>query len=333
MKMFKQGLQLRALWCGAAAALMLSACGGGSSQVEPFKPTRMIALGDETSLITPTGKKYSVNALVAQTDATLPDVLDCKSNPIWVQTMANGFGLVFPQCNPDNVVTTNGVIYAQVGAKVADVKAQIDAHLASGSFNPKDLVTVLVGMHDVLELYGQYPAQSQGTLLAQAEQRGQALADQVNRIVNANGRAIFVLMPDMGLSPFALTEKANKPATGTDQDRAAFLTSLSARFNSKLRLGVINDGRLIGLVNGAEMTQLIATFPGGYGFANIDKPACNVVLPDCTTKTMNSTTDSAGTVSAADGLTWLWADDIHFGPGMHSRLGGTAYSAASIHPF
>nr|WP_316642953.1 SGNH/GDSL hydrolase family protein [uncultured Roseateles sp.] len=331
MKMFKQGL--RALWCGAAAALMLSACGGGGGQVEPFKPTRIIALGDESSLITPAGKKYSVNALVTQTDATLPDKLDCKSNPIWVQTVATNFGLVFPQCNPDNVVTTNGVMYAQVGAKVADVKAQIDAHLASGSFNPKDLVTVLVGMHDVLELYNQYPAQSQATLLAQAEQRGQALADQVNRIVNANGRAIFVLTPDMGLTPFALAEKAAKPASGSDQDRAAFLTSLSARFNSKLRLGVINDGRLIGLVNGAEMTQLIVAFPGSYGFVNVDKVACNVALPDCTTKTMSSSTDAAGAVTAADGTTWLWADSIHFGAGMHTRLGSTAYSAASIHPF
>lgn len=333
MKMFKQGARLRTLWCGAAATLLLAACGGGGGQVEPFAPTRIIALGDELSLITPTSKKYSVNALVTQTDTTLPDKLDCKTYPIWVQTVATNFGLVFPQCNPDNVVTTNGVMYAQVGAKVADVKAQIDAHLASGSFNPKDLVTVLVGMNDVLELYGQFPAQSQATLLALAEQRGQALAEQVNRIVNANGRSIFVLIPDMGLTPFALAEKANKPASGSDLNRAAFLTSLSARFNSKLRLGVINDGRLIGLVNGGEMTQLIATFPGGYGFANIDKPACNVALPDCTTKTLTSTTDAAGTVTKADALTWLWADDTRFGAGMHARLGSTAYQAASIHPF
>lgn len=331
MKMFKQGLRaaIRPVLCGAAATVLLASCGGGGGQVDPFRPTRIIALGDEASLITPEGKKYGVNALVAQTDASLPDVLDCKVNPLWVQTVANGFGLVFPQCNPSNVATTSGLMYAQLGAKVADVKTQIDGHLASGSFGPKDLVTVLVGVHDVLELYQQYPAQTQAALEAIAEQRGQALAEQINRVANANGRAVFVLIPDLGLTPFAIAEKA----AHADTDRAALLTALSARFNSKLRLGVVNDGRLLALVNGAETVQVIAKVPSGFGFVNIVAAACSVALPDCTTKTMVSVTDSAGAVSTADGLTWLWADSFHMGAGLQSRLGSTALSAATIHPF
>ena len=331
MKMFKQGLRIAAgpLLSGAVATLLLASCGGGGGQVEPFRPTRMIALGDESSLITSTGKKYSVNALAVQADASLPDAIDCKANPLWIQVVASGFGLVFPQCNPGKVATTSGVIYAQLGAKVADVKGQIDAHLASGSFGPKDLVTVLAGANDVLELYTQYPAKTRAELEAAAQARGQVLVDQINRIANANGRVIFVLIPDLGLTPFALAEKAAR----TDTDRAALLSSLTAKFNSKLRLGVINDGRLIGLVNGAETTQLIAKFPAGFGFANIDKAACAVALPDCTTKTLVSVTDSAGVVTPANGQTWLWADSLQMGAGLHSRLGTTALSAASLHPF
>ena len=39
-------------WCAAAAALasLLSACGGGE-QFEPFHPVRIIAFGDEVSVI------------------------------------------------------------------------------------------------------------------------------------------------------------------------------------------------------------------------------------------------------------------------------------------
>lgn len=331
MMMFKQGLRaaIKPLLCGAAATVLLASCGGGGGQVDPFKPTRIIVLGDEASLIAPAGKKYSVNALVAQTDASLPDVLDCKANPLWVQTVATGFGLVFPQCNPSNVATATGLMYAQLGAKVADVKTQIDGHLASGSFGPKDLVTVLAGVNDVLELYQQYPAQTQLALEALAEQRGQALAEQINRVANANGRAVFLLIPDMGLTPYAIAEKA----AHADTDRAALLTALSARFNSKLRLGVINDGRLLAMVNAAETVQVIAKVPTAYGFVNIVAAACSVALPDCTTKTMVSVTDAAGAVKKADGLTWLWADALHMGAGLQTRLGSAALSAATIHPF
>lgn len=331
MKMFKQGLRtaLRPLLCGAAATVLLASCGGGGGQVDPFRPTRIIALGDESSLITPEGKKYSVNALVTQTDTSLPDALDCKSNPLWVQTVASGFGLVFPQCNPDKVANPAAMMYAQLGAKVADVKAQIDTHLANGSFGPKDLVTVLAGVNDVLELYRQYPTQSQSDLEAQAAQRGQALAEQINRVANANGRVLFLLIPDLGLTPFAIAEKAANANT----DRAVLLTSLTAKFNGQLRLGVINDGRLIAMVNGAETVQVIAKIPAAYGFVNIDKAACSVALPDCTTKTMVSVTDSAGAVTTANGTTWLWADQLQMGAGLHARLGSTALSAASIHPF
>ena len=331
MKTIKQGVHaaLKPLLSGVAAALLLAACGGGTGQVEPFKPTRLIALGDESSLITANGRKYSVNGLLAQTDPNAPDVIDCKLNPLWVQTVATGFGLVFPQCNPDAVAAPGGVMSAQLGAKVADVKLQLDAHFAGAGFGPKDLVTVMVGANDVLELYQQYPAKTPAELDVQAEQRGQALAEQINRIANANGRTVFVLVPDMGMTPFALAEKAAK----TDTDRAALLTQLTARFNGKLRLGVINDGRLIAMVNAAETTQLIGKIPGAYGFVNIDKAACSAALPECTDKTMVSITATDGTVTKADPMSWLWADALHMGPGLHARIGSTALSAASLHPF
>jgi len=52
-----------------AAAVVLTACGGGTSQVETFSPTRMISFGDEASLVVndsaANGRKYTVNGLDA----------------------------------------------------------------------------------------------------------------------------------------------------------------------------------------------------------------------------------------------------------------------------
>ena len=112
-------------------AALLASCGGGSQSV-PFEAQRVLAFGDETSVITASGAKYTVNAL--QTGNV---TLDCASNPIWVQTVASAFGLVFPQCNPTNVASPRSRILATPGAKVADLQAQVNAHLANDSFGER----------------------------------------------------------------------------------------------------------------------------------------------------------------------------------------------------
>lgn len=300
-----------------AAAAVLSACGGGTQQIEPFAPTRILAFGDESSVITAEGKRYGVNGLDATTGA-----LVCTTNPVWVQSLATSFGMVFPQCNPDKLATPQGVMYATPGAKVADVKAKIDAHFATGSFGPKDLVTVMVGANDVLELYGQFPTQNQDTLINEARARGRALGDQVNRIANANGRIVLSTLPDMGLTPFAIKEKAAK----VDTDRAAFLSNLSNEFNVAMRLTIINDGRLIGLALLDESVQAIAKFPAAFGYANVSTGVCltTVAVQDCTTKTL---------VTDGSGDTWLWANDTLMSPSGQARLSLLAQTRARNNPF
>lgn len=321
MKRSKQGArsQGRAL-LGAmalAAAAVLAGCGGGGSQIEPFKPNRIVTFGDEASLITSEGKKYSINAVDVTTNKPV-----CTSNPIWVQSLASAFGLVFPNCNPNQLAVPTGRMYSQVGAKVAQVKAQIDSHFTSGGFNEKDLVTVMVGANDVLELYGLYPQQGLDTLLSQAGERGRALAEQVNRIANANGRVVLATLPDLGLTPFALTERLNKP----DTDRAKLLTRLVTEFNTQLRVNIINDGRLIGLVLADEMTQSVVKFPSAFGYTNVTEQACQstVTMPDCTTSTL-------ATNASPD--TWLWANGTLLSPAGQARLGTLAQSRAFNNPF
>jgi len=310
MKFLKQGA------LALAAAAVLTACGGGGGQIEPFKPTRIMAFGDEASVITSEGRKYMVNAL------TSTDALDCAVYPLWTQSLASAFGLVFPECNPNKVASPTGKIYATAGAKVAGVKAQVDAAFAAGGFDSKALVSIMAGANDVLELYAQFPAQSRDALLAQAGQRGRALAEQVNRIANADGRVIVATLPDLGLTPFALKERQSK----TDTDRAKLLTDLTAEFNTQMRLNILNDGRTIGLVLGDEMSQAIVRFPSAFGATNVIDAAClESSLPlQCTPKTL---------VAGASADSYMWATSLQLGPLGQTRLGLLAQTRALNNPF
>ncbi|RZJ09093.1 MAG: esterase [Rubrivivax sp.] len=312
-KNIKRGLALAAV---AAAALIAGCGGGGTAQIEPFAPTRVIAFGDESGAILPSGKRYTINGLDADTKQ-----VDCRLNPVWTQVLASGFGFVFPQCNVDFVALPQGIMYAAPGVKVADVRDKIDQHLSNDRFGPKDIVAIMVGVNDIVELYRQFPAQSRDSLVNEAKARGKLLAEQANRIANANGRVLIATIPDVGLTPFGQKERERQ----TDIDRAAFLDELSAAFNITLRLNLLNDGRLIGLVLADETIQQIARFPFAFGYTDVTNAACrsDIAPQDCTIDTL--VPDAAPS--------WLWAGDLLLSPNAQQRIGVLALTRAKNNPF
>ena len=199
----------RALVGGAAvAALALGSCGGGE-QVEQFVASRVIAFGDENSVILDTngdanGRKYTVDAVVSPTDPTLA----CKLNPIWIQVLAAAYRFVFPECNPgpDAVAAPVSRIRAVADARVADLAAQIDAQLAEGPLQSKDLTTVWIGQNDVFDEYAKYPTVSEAQLTDNVEAIGAALGQQVNRLADSGAKVLISTLPDLGTTPFALAE-------------------------------------------------------------------------------------------------------------------------------
>lgn len=305
------------LTLAAALLALLGGCGGGTSQIDPFAPTRVISFGDELSTIRQDGHKYTVNGL--NTDNL---TFDCRSNPIWNQSVANSFGMVFPQCNPDGIAIPQGLMYASAGQKVADVASKIDLHLSTDRFGPKDLVTIWVGMNDILELYNQFPAQGRDDLIAQAKSRGAQLAAQVNRVANANGRVLIATIYDLGATPFGLNERDTHP----DIDRVTLLGDLTTAFNTAMRLALIDDGRLIGLVLADETVQQIVKFPTAFGYAEVTKAACKteIAVQSCSTSTL---------LPDATATTWLWADSKLLSPSGQSRVGTGAITRARNNPF
>ena len=326
------GLRRMALATGVAAAALLAAgCGGGGSQASKFQAQRVLAFGDETSVIVDVngdgnGSKYGINGTVSSTDATI----DCRFDALWVQVVANRYGLVFPQCNPGPtpVSAPASRIRAAFGAKAADLGAQIDAQLGESAFAGGDLATVLVGLNDVLAQYAQYPSIGEAQLSANLDAAGAEIGRQVNRLADSGVRVLVATVPDAGITPFAVAEKI----ANADTDRGALLTRLTARLNAALRATMQNDGRKIGLILLDEQVSAIGKFTGLNGFTNSVQGACDLSRSALVPPSVLDCTDLS-LVAGATSASYLWADDRHLSPGGQQLLGNTAVSRAENNPF
>jgi len=275
---------------------------------------RVLAFGDEASTLTPDGRKYSVNAL--NDDGSLA----CEREPIWTQSIANIYGFVFAECNPNSIADPRATTLAAAGAQVANLSAQIDTAEISPGFAQRTMATVMIGTNDILALYAEFPVRDEADLTTELEARGTVVGQQVNRLVDRGVRVLIATVPSLGLSPFGLAERL---AHG-DTDRAALLNRLTAAFNAAIRTTIYNDGRKLGLVLADELVQVLSENPGSYKLSNVILGACTVELPNC-----NSNTLIVGATSA----TWLWADDHWLAYGGQNQLGSLARGRAQNNPF
>ena len=300
----------------AVSGALLSGCGGGTSQVDQFKPTRLLTFGDELSLMTGEGKKYTVNALDAS------DAILCANNPLWTQTVAAAYGFTFAQCNPDKKTQFLAVNLSTVGAGVNEVLSQIDTFQASNTFTNTDLLTVFVGFNDIKAAYAKYPGQSEAALVAEVQAKGEALAARVNALTALGPRVLVSTAMDVAGSPWALAEKA----AHTDTDRAALMSRLTDAFNLAMRLKLVNDGSKIGLLLADDLSRAMSSerTRSAYGLGNSTVAACSTALPDCTTKTM---------VTNATPSVYMWADDTRPGYVFHYYLAQQATKRLATLPF
>ena len=313
---------------GAAAVLLaavaaLSACDGGSP-ITPFVPTRVLAFGDESSVIDSAGRKYTVNAL----DSTATTI-DCATNLIWIQVVATSrYGLVFPECNPNNVANPASRILATPGAKVADLAQQIDRQLAAGPLTARDLVTVMVGANDLIDLYRTYPTNNVDALIAESDRLGQELGRQVNRLVDSGARVLVATVFNLAATPFGRAEKASD----TTFDRGALLAAMVQNFNASLRTTIVNDGRRLGIVLADALFDNYLRLPALGGFVNVSDPVCapTALAPNCNSGTVGPADAAGNPPSSAN---WLWADPFRLSPAGHAQLGTAAASRASNNPF
>ena len=328
MKTSLAGARRRALGALMCAASLLAACGGGEP-IERFVAKRLIVLGDETSVLNSDGSKYSVSGFDSN------DIPNCAVNPLWVQILANLYGLRFEQCAGGSAAPFTALMFAAPGAKVGDIAAQITS---VGGFVDKDLVTLLAGSNDILAQYALIisGAQAEGGCSQTHACSGAsgvlknaalALGGQVNRIRDAGGRVLISTVPDLGLTPFAIAEDLATPG------RAALLSRLSRIFNDFLRNGFVNDGRRIGLMLTDELVLGVVRNPAASGLINWTAAVCQPGFepPACTTKTL--VVAPPGSAASASASNYLWASDRLLSSSGHGFLGSLAIGRATGNPF
>lgn len=315
----------------AGVGALLASCGG--SELVSFVPARVLSFGDQSSIITDNGSKYTINGIVP--DSGVPGTINCTINPVWNQVLATSYNVTFPQC-PGSVdgVTPTGRILAQVdatagGARDIDLAGQITRQLATpaadgGGINSSDMVTLLIGVNDVVSIYERYERDeiTAPEAVSLAEQAGEAISTQINRITAAGGRVIIATVPDVSLTPY-----------GVDRglDAQALLANLTARMNARLLVTIDNDGRKIGLIELNPYLFAVVGNPGVYAYVNVTQAACLPAfpLPTCTSATLKTNPDD----SPATAYTWLWANSLQFSAGAHLQLGNLAASRAHNQPF
>ena len=261
---------------------------------------------------------------------------NCYENPLWIQTVAFNFGLVFAECNDIPGAATTAFIRAEPAAKVDDVVNQITSFLAGGVLVKSDLVTIMVGTNDVLELYHSVRSSSlsPSAALAEAVRRGRLLAAQFDRVTqygsNDKARALYVLIPNVGDTPYAYAEESGAGGVGSRD----LLTSLTRAFNDELRSKITINGRSIGQINLFDTFRTIVTDAkraADAGILNIKDAACVPAdILDCTSATLQPGTE---TTYAATDATWLWAQGVYFGPIGHSLLSSGALRIIDNNPF
>ena len=315
-------------------ALLLSSCGGSgqSSQSKRFQPTRMVVFGDEASMLVPTtpggndSRKYTNNGF----NATNTTVIDCfNANRLWVQLLADRYGLVFAQCNPINATAT-AQMRATAGGRVTDLVTAIDAFLATSAPVPTDLITMMVGTNDIIELYNSVSpsAMTQAAAVAEAKRRGVLFGVQINRLTNnANtmGRVMYSTVPEVGLTPFGLSKS---PA---DQ---SLLNLLTTSFNGAMRGTVDINGRSNGFLDTAQQFRNISDFVrrgksvSSSDITNVTVAACRdpVNLLSCT-----NAVDSL--VPGATATNHLWAGNLNFSAAGHILIGNDAIDLTTNLPW
>ncbi len=244
-------------------AAVLAAC-GSSSTVDPFKPTRVVGLGD------------GYNDIRTATGGAAPTVrTGAGTTSSVVERVAAYFG-------QSNVVSA-----AAGGARIADLANQITS---VGSFSAGDLVVIAVGTFDV---------KANATPATEA----QTLVTQVQRLKTAGVNHILI-MPVLDVSRTPWGRSTSFDTTATNTFNTALLTALNAAFGGGSSNSVIfaNASGVTSLFLTATSLTTYSPFTDtGFNGTTHTTPACGnaAAFVGCDASAANA---SYATMLFADGI-------------------------------
>lgn len=268
--------------CSLAGLLALAACGSGSTY-DPLQPRRVVAFGDASSAVTDSGEAAASvrNATTSETYTTIASRLGAN------------YGAVLKASSAAGLTATDHVSYATANARVADVVAQVNAFLATGSaIDPKDLFIITVGNLDIYD-----SALAGNTAIPDATI--DALVGAVQSLTDRGAKYVLVVSPiNMARTPWALnlgkfkSDGVTLDSVRTDKEKIQALsfdaTTTCNSFQCKLTTqmaaafpATANGQRVLladiqsffNLVTGTSATGSADTYPS-YGVSNPNTPAC-----------------------------------------------------------
>lgn len=256
----------------------------------------------------------------------------CNATTIWSQVVSRGLGFGYrDKCSTD---LAGAITYAAPGAKVAQVAGQVSAHI--GELNRNTLVTVWAGQNDIVDILG--TISDQGLRVAEAQARALVLADVIKQVLNTGAKVLVVNVPNLGYSPYGVAQTPTKACTNATLNCNGNVEEVVKAFNrTLLEVGLrdyANDGRQLGHVDAEVLTTQYA-LNGSYnttaGVCNTDTATLNPMRqPDGTVNTTDLRYCNSQTlVSGANSVVYLWLDDKHVAPVLHSAVGSLAFSRAA----
>jgi hypothetical protein len=248
---------------------------------------------------------------------------DCGSPTIWVQIVARNFGKGYRlQCNLD---IPGAESFAAYEDKVSNVATKIASQLALGSIGSGTLVTVMVGQHDVMELFLQVQAAtlSESSALAELHNRARTLAASIRSIIQTQAKVVLALTPDLSESPYGASLSANDKA---------LLKRLVHHFNDRLYITELSgvSGRALVGVNPDNFIDPLRNTAYNY-----TETACDYTLarkPDGSPVTLTDPQRVMFCTTAAlrpGTTTYMWADETHLSTTGHGLIGAAAATRVS----
>jgi phospholipase/lecithinase/hemolysin len=271
------------------------------------------------------------------------------ANRLWIQVLANAYGLSYASDCPGNDIG-GAITYAAAGDRSAQTIVKINNNL--GNVDSATLATVLAGQHDVLDQYkALYDVATEPTeaaiLAAEANLKGlgQQLGQAVNGLAFRGAKVLLSTLPDLSYSPRVQYNPDNTTPRTDATLRAAVMRRLVIAFNAGMFSdnGVRGDGHAIVVVKAFELTRDMSRSPTSFGLINGTQAVCDVnalrrIDATATVAATNTSSDlkycndltlvAGSTSTAPTSYNYLWALDTWLSPAGHASLGNLAYQRA-----
>jgi phospholipase/lecithinase/hemolysin len=322
-----------------ALAVLLSACGAGSSTAPQF--ASVISFGDSLS----DAGAYNAGGITQVGGGKFTT----NPGPVWIETVAKSYGVTItpnkvggfgvapvtcpkPSCTAygqggSRVTSQPGIgnsdasLGLNSGAQTVPMATQIADHLAQhgGAFNGNDLIFVWGGNNDIFVWFGLTGSTIPGTTTvvtptiatAQVQKAAGELVTLISdKIIAKGGQYVAVLnLGDSSKTPFG--------AFGLPDDATrGYLSSLVDAFNKTMADGIKAKGLNVLVIDANAAAKDELANPAKYGFTNTTLPACDSgKITNITGGNVTSGSSlfcSANTLVAAGAdTTFLFADGVH----------------------